>query len=311
MPNIGDSTCPRRGLITLRPAWIDAPDEFLEPLEVPTCCKTWTCNVCQKKLSAYVRMVAEYGLLTAAHSEFTTLTFALPSTSTKTRTPKRLPRNKRKNSRLPRYFSDSLENAASVASAWARFLSKLSPSLPDLSWMKVIEMTTAHQPHLHLLITSSEPIPARWRYEVTIWWYWATFGSSWITDSSPVANAHKTAAYIAKYLAKSFSTRRDLEASGFGRRYSRSRSWPVERIRMLGTLYKMWAPTREFQGGKKVSPHTWRPGEADHWRDRALATAAHPLAIRVGTDLAKELEAFRLTERTLFQMNAIRSVTDV
>ncbi len=307
-----DDACPKRGVITLYPKYLEgAPgDEWTEALEFPTSCKTWSCPVCQRKLSAYVRMVAEYGLLTAEHSEFTTCTFALPATSRRTRTPKRSPRDSRRNSVLPNYFSDNLENAHSVARVWARFLSKLSPSLPNLAWMKVIEMTAQQQPHLHLLITSSAPIPASWRYNVTIWWYWATFGGSWITHSEEVKNPYKTAAYLCKYLAKTFGDRRALQAAGFSRRYSRSRNWPVERMRLLGTLYELWMPSREINR-RKVSPHKWRKGDAHDWRGRAASTADHPLAVRVGTDLAKLLEQRRLTERTKHQIRKVRSLSDV
>ena len=93
------------------------------------------------------------------------------------------------------------------------------------------------------------------------------------------------AGYLAKYIAKSNQITAALLELGFTRTWSRSRSWPVERFRLLATVEKSW---------KKISPHY--PGDWKEMKTNRMTTKEwiewteeNPF-LSVGTDLNWEME---------------------
>ncbi len=218
--------CPKAGYVFLRAAG--------ERIVIPTTCKGWRCIPCQPKKIFVMRKTAELGCYrlqeSFGRSAFITVTYARKGLST-------------------------IRNADTVKADW-RILLKLFLRPREITMFRVVELTKAGQPHLHL-ITSWPTIGIdhltcriegkRANYgreylneccecvehELSRVWYGIT-GDSWITDVREISTAQKAGAYVANYIKKGMVTWSKLEALGFKRRYSRSNDWPVGRIWMLG-----------------------------------------------------------------------------
>ncbi len=222
--------CPRAGFVGL---W-----DGIRLYHMPTTCKTWGCSFCNPKLLALARMKIQFACLTLPRCWLTTVTYV--------------------NTGVP-----STRDASSVAKDWARFLKAFKFLHPNLSWIKVPELTKMLEPHLHLIIggvTTSTRIcrdpkkfTAAWaiadclclRHQVSRTWYNIT--GAYVADVQPVWNAHGIGNYMAKYFTKGFMAREAMEQKGFKRRYSSSRNWPKpRRLQTQGTADGAWLATRLY-----------------------------------------------------------------
>lgn len=112
-------------------------------------------------------------------------------------------------------------------------------------------------------------------------WYEAS-GDSWVVDARDVLGAFGAASYLTKYLVKDVEWFEGLRKLGFGRRYSRSRSWAFKNSVLLGTSLGLW---------KRVS-YVRKAFE----REREVKESETSwLVERVGTDISKLIR--RRTER--------------
>lgn len=82
-----------------------------------------------------------------------------------------------------------------------------------------------------------------------------------MVDCSRVQSHNRTASYIAKYLAKGVEGFKVLTDLGFGRRWSRSNSWPTSQLRLAATAREEWID-QGFYGGS--SRQLERLAEIDH-----------------------------------------------
>lgn len=170
---------------------------------VETGCKMWDCPACGPKVLSAVKMRMEYGCLRQKHLLFITLTFR-------------------------KEFDDIRESATSVGTAWRRWLYYLKklPQWKTMTWFKVIEVTKKGQPHLHLLVGGISLRKEEAARDAINAWMRATSFRSYIVDVQAVLGESGAAAYLSKYMAKGLQGRKDLQALGFSRRWSRSRNWP-------------------------------------------------------------------------------------
>lgn len=210
---------------------------------MPTNCKTWACVSCRDRLKALFQARVEAGCSALGQCAFITLTYRYVT---------------RKDG------SNSIRNVYSVRRDWRVLLKRLqrTPWMKALQWLRVIEVTKAGQPHLHLVMG---PIPGNvqlrcWRkdrYEArmfikrkgtclcfahTLSSMWERITQdSWIVDARYVLGGRHAAAYLAKYLFKGALVRERLELLGFTRRWSSSRGWPGNgRMRLLASTKKQW-----------------------------------------------------------------------
>lgn len=273
--------CPRSGFIVLGKGGTN--------VVVPTTCKTWSCAVCKKKQLALTEAKIEVG---ATRLEATgccvliTLTFV--------QGPER-----------------PQQNAVTVAAAWRRYL-YLTRHL-NLAWFRVPELTKKNQPHLHLV---AGPIPrerrircieqkhswkrAQWmhscdclEHEISALWEQANDGASWVADVRKATSPNGAADYLGKYLLKTMvNTVRDrLAALGFARRYSRSRSWPVGEVHLLGSEGEGWSMIRPTTRYSRSDHYAW-----EEFTLRALHDVDNELLIRRGDDIMIALQ-----ERTSYR----------
>lgn len=170
---------------------------------------------------------------------------------------------------------DDRINADSVGRALTELVRTLKIRSPELSWLKVVEVTKRGTPHLHLIVggltkNRSErccgedpPYSSRWIQEdcrkdclIHEWGReWFHRSGNFVVDVRKVHDAGGVAGYLSKYLTKGFLLRERLEALGFVRRWACSRNWPREKqIRLRGSLGQGWYHTevvaRSFQKEK-------------------------------------------------------------
>lgn len=206
-----------------------------EQIVFKTECKTWGCRPCAVKQTSLVKAMMTCGIYTLGTCWLISATFAVRS--------------------------GARRDAQSVSKVWKRWLSLLRPLYPNLQWFRIIEMTKKSQPHLHLIMSglglpnrraACEEWPlydSRWRnrlcrancieHELSALWFEAS-GDSWVVDARAVLGAAGASAYLGKYLSKGLANREELERMGFVRRYSRSRGWPFDRLKLVATLEKKW-----------------------------------------------------------------------
>lgn len=150
------------------------------------------------------------------------------------------------------------------------------PSLQNLKWMKVPELTERGQIHHHLV---AGPIPPNERlrcyqgkhvqarqflprmgrctcmaHQMSVLWLDIT-GDSWVVDVRPVLGAVGASHYLSKYLGKGLQDRSELIRLGYTRRWSNSRGWPGSgRLRLLRTLTYGWERVDFYgaAGGKGI-----------------------------------------------------------
>jgi hypothetical protein len=231
--------CPRGGYIVLQDI------KSTVPTVAPTSCKTWGCLSCRPKVLKRVQDIAMFGMKKCSSEGkfyFITLTFVLGS--------------------------KGIRNADFVNRVWRRWLERIRRTEPmmwrKMKWFKVIELTKKGQPHLHLLMSfgGSEPkkticddryeFKEEWmerecgkkevclKHVIGKAWAHANSGDSWVVHVGDKVTPERGVAYVTKYLTKEMWGIR-LARLGFGRRWSRSQSWPrVERLQLRGTQEGRW-----------------------------------------------------------------------
>ena len=210
-----------------------------------TKCKTWRCIVCRKSVLSYVKMRMEYGCLTLGRFYLITVTFQAES--------------------------ESAKDAAHVRARWEQLIRFLKQRSPNLTWMKIVELTKKGVPHLHLLVggvgkrtDSCAPKGYEFKFNVhTIhqrcakdcliheWsraWY-AVTGDSFVVHARKGYSPARLANYLGKYLVKGFYQREDLKEMGFERRWSCARNWPrPEKLETITSANGGWAKTQIVSG---------------------------------------------------------------
>ena len=144
--------------------------------------------------------------------------------------------------------------------AWSSPIQK-QPKEKRLKWLRVMEVTKKMMPHWHM-VAGTIPDDQRIRcwgdrldikdYErrfadceclahtFSRAWY-AVTGDSYIVHAIPVLGAKGGAAYMAKYVSKTFGMEGRLKALGMARRWSSSRGWPGSgRMRLAPSAEGGW-----------------------------------------------------------------------
>lgn len=272
--------CPRAGVI-----WLQT--EANQRYWMETKCSTWRCRGCREAVLSRFKFQVESGLLLEKDSYFITFTFRLAS-------------------------NGIVRDADSVGMVWRRFLRRFRELHPKMGWLKVIELTENGMPHLHVAMTGlglrktaclgklhkwPEDFPYQdclfncLEHEISRIWRECS-GDSYITHCMPIVGAVGAAAYMAKYVGKSMYDFDPLADLGFGRRWSKSNTWPgSKRVRLRGTIEKKWMRV------------AWSRGLLDA-TDRKLAEERNSRAYwmeRVGDEksllMEKRLNRRRLKER--------------
>lgn len=269
------SECPRGGWI-----WLTANDG--RRIVMPTSCKTWSCRGCRDRLKNLFQMRVELGVSVLRHCAFTTFTY-------------------RQGEGLQR-------SAQSVREDWKELWRRLKKSDllgENLKWLRVVELTKKHQPHLHVVMG---PIKRRIRcygregikaavfnqrrgcdclsHELSEVWRGIT--ESWIVHTVPVVGARGAGKYLQKYMAKGHGQREELEAMGFSRRWSSSRGWPGSgRVRLRRTVEGGWKNVDFLRKNQRG------------FGSIKLEDKESDLYERVGTDLAVALGARNQRERVV------------
>lgn len=232
------SKCPRGGSI-----WLVSSEGSVK---MPTTCKTWRCKGCRDRLKSVFSARVEAGVYSLGRCAFMTLTYKMTS--------------------------DSQRDALSVRKDWQEFWRRYkAKKYPKVQWLRVVEITKKGQPHLHVVMGPIEGrincygdkrIDARLfteamgncdclSHRMSELWLGVT-GDSWHVHTMLVRGAGRAGAYLFKYMAKTLTTWADLEALGFKRRYSNSKSWPGRgRVRLQGSLEKRWYK-RIFSNGQPI-----------------------------------------------------------
>ena len=186
---------------------------------MPTTCKTWRCAICSRKMLSLFRMRVEAGALTLGQCAFMTITYKVAD--------------------------DRRAVAEYVKEDWRKLLRQSSNLRHPTQWLKVTELTKKQMPHHHLILGPVKGklrcygpdnwTPGRFQsraascgclsHRVSRDWL-AITGDSWNTHVTPVLGAAGAAAYLAKYVKKTFGDRHELATLGIIRRWSSSRGWP-------------------------------------------------------------------------------------
>lgn len=271
-----ERSCNKKGIAWLTVREDDGSDETIA---IATTCKTKACLACQPKLTSLFRMIVEYGLRSSIQHRFYFTTFTY-------RAGKNLQRD-----------------VESVKADWRKMLLWFSTAFPTMvKWIRVIELTKAMQPHLHVIIGFSHGneraacetkarYDAEWlsrscdclEHRLSAAWL-NIVGDSYVVDCKEIGSASWAASYLSKYVAKAFIHSEAFVALGFKRSWSRSRTWGVERLQLATTKQGGWHRV-EFTAGTSTSAYP-REGSAAWW---LKSTEQHPLRARVGTELALEL----------------------
>lgn len=268
---------------------------------IKTTCKVKRCLACQSKLTALFKMLVEYQLVTSTQESFYFITLTYRA-------------------------GPSLQrDARYVAATWTRLLWWFKSRFgTGLKWVRVIELTKARQPHLHVILSfgpgSSSLVPRcerkarydlKWRnkvcecleHRISAAWKRIT-GDSYVVDVRDVDISH--AGYLAKYVAKSYIHTEAFRALGFHRSWSRSRTWKVDRLQLETTARNGWYRVL-FSYGQESG--FGLDGPDIRWEVKHGETS--PLRRRVGTEMARELQ-FRNEDRAakreiLKQMEVLRA----
>ncbi len=268
-------SCPRGGLVCLVPG--DGPRLFLK-----TTCKTWRCKGCRDRLLNLVKMRIVYGVELLKPTWFITLTFrtaTLPESSLTDQT--------------------TIRNAESVARVWSRFWSLYRRRHPKRStpWFRVIELTKRGQPHLHLVVGGLGVNKLAIEREWSFLWLQASKDSHivWATECF---GANGAAGYLTKYMVKAFGEREELLQLGFHRRWSRSRDWPGDKLRLTGTEQEVW---------HRVDWIHKSHSQADMWAQWAEEDidSPSPHLVRVGTEMALYLDNRRRRKSRMKEVQAL------
>jgi len=262
--------CPKRGYIRLKShAGVVAYYE--------TCCKSWRCSSCQKKVKALVVDRIEYGAnLIPGPLWFITLTFQTG-------------------------FS-KLRDARSVERAYRAWCALMSRRWPNLSWFKVVEWTKRRQAHLHLIVggVSTEGVrtcikdrdrrgkvlrvscsypKSCLEHQISSLWLSST-RDSYIVSCGAVVGPRGIAQYMSKYVTKDMYVWDRRGVDGFKRRWSCSRNWPrYEKLELRATADgEGWneAAWSQYERGYAIAQFYGDTENTD------------PSFERVGSDRAKE-----------------------
>lgn len=217
-----EKECSRSGYVQLREKTVGIK------YAISTVCKTWGCDYCAGIKIQEFKDRVEYGASNLGPCWFITLTL--------------------------RTVDGVLRDVRYVARIWAKFWylwRKKYPGEKTPPWMKVVEATDAGQPHLHLIVGSLRTSSRRAIHrEWSDLWKEAT-GDSYVVWVTPVVGASGAGAYLAKYMAKDFASRKALEELGFSRRWSASQNWPRGKVELVGTAEEQWdEKSRRFYPGK-------------------------------------------------------------
>lgn len=231
------AACPKQGSMRLV-SWDG------ESATVRTNCKTWRCTSCCVRMMNLFKMRIESGCLTLGRCALITLTYQADS---------------------PR-----LADVRCVEKDWKALWRRLKGRRESrLKWMRVMEVTRRMIPHYHLVAGPVEGRVRCYRDRLLVGPYLKHFsscdclshrlarewqevtGDSYIVHAMEVTGARGAAAYLGKYLLKTFGAEGRLAALGMKRRWSSSRGWPGSgRLRMKVTDEKLWR--------RKLS--YWTPG---------------------------------------------------
>ena len=274
------SICPRGGFV-----WLTTHPG--ETVVLPTTCKTWDCRGCRDRLMALFTMRVEVGVLALGPCAFMTITY--------------------------RQGENAQRDALSAATDWKelwRRLRRYHPTIGEMKWLRVTELTKRSQPHFHVVLGpvtgrvrcyGSEGLePARFKallgtcdclaHVVSGVWLGVT-SDSWIVDATPVVGPGGSGRYLAKYMRKGSLNRGALERLGFHRRWSSSRGWPGSgRIRLRQTVEGGWRRADFSQAGA-------------YWF--AAQPTDHRLLDRVGNDLALVLGEKRHRKASLAYLKKV------
>lgn len=278
-----EQECNRRGFV-----WLNAPSGG--HVIIATKCKTWSCRVCQRSLSALFRARVEIGVSRLGRCAFITAT----------------------------YKAEGREDLLADASAkdWRAFLRRLERSgQKPQAWMKVTELTKKKVPHHHILVG---PVQGRIRcysgdsFDVRtfrkrldqgcnclshVWaraWFGVT-GDSYIVHATPVISATGAGNYLEKYMGKSHLLRDALVDRGFIRRWSNSRTWPG------GGRLRLWQTTHG--GWEKQTFNAYRPSTS------LIRTSSKRLLRRDGENLTLLMASKRNLRATVGRMKRMANVT--
>ena len=260
--------CPRKGYSVLR-------RKFQNPLLIETRCKMKRCVPCGPAVRAHVALKAEIGSWIRGGSYFITITNKMGTGLQK--------------------------DAASVQEDWRRFLYLFKRKYPEMTekmhWMKVVELTKAGQPHLHVIVTGLPGgivdrckgrknerewvVQGCWQrtgtcllHAVAKTWLETTKGSSWVCDASKVRSASSAGNYVGKYITKAYEGT-ELAKLGFKRVWSASQGFaPDLRVRLAGAVAGKWTKVEHFFS--KYDQSDW----LDRGRnDPDLKLVGHPLVM--------------------------------
>lgn len=269
---------------------IDGSDE---DVVLETVCHVKRCLACQPKLAGLFKMLVEYGMKFSAPERFYFITLTY-----------------RQGKKLQR-------DADYVRGTWRRLLSWIRSKYgKGVKWLRVIELTKQMQPHLHVILSfglGRENIRARCERKAKYDGAWlakvcdclehvfskrwhlitsdgrCTYGGKECESCTYVVDARDAlegdAWYLAKYVAKGFIHSDAFVRLGFSRSWSRSRSWPGERLQLETTAAKDWRRV-EFGFGRAGAFGVDR----DTMRERVERGKESPLRRRVGTELARILQ---------------------
>jgi len=292
-----EALCPRRGY-----AWL-IEKTFGHEIVVATNCKVWACLPCRDRNLAAVKLRIEYGSLMVSHSCLITLTYKFGGGST-------------------------LMQGPVVERHLRKLFSRLKIWWPNLSWMKVPELTRQNQVHLHLVVGGIPDEMAcerdakydrKWRSEgsclcvehrVARLWHDITGGGghslaecgraqpcSYVVDARAIVSPREASAYLGKYLVKGLGQRRELFRRGFVRRWASSRNWPKANLLTRGSARSRW------HGGGYI-------GGYDEKLERAAEKdSGHYLLERVGSDSAVAFDKANIKRAKISRMK--RKVRDL
>lgn len=273
-------TCPRAGYVIL---W-----NGIRPYITTTTCKTWRCRVCRQSLLALARMKVQYGILTSGPCVLTTLTYVNAGES-------------------------SIRHASTVRLDMEYLLRALRHHNPNLSWMKVPELTKKGQVHLHVVMSgiTGQTDPCRdphryspkWaiqdcgciRHQISHIWFERT--GAYVTDCVPVYNERGLGNYLGKYFTKGYMDREALQDLGFHRRYSSSKNWPKpRRLTLQGTADGRWR--KIYVLDKRTLDNAWLKNRAQMDSSAAIMQP-HGDDILIGIKKAQHRRSYKSFITTL------------
>lgn len=230
--------CPKRGFALMR-------DTVGKWIGVPVTCNNWGCAGCRQRNRARIAEMVQYSTTIVGPLYFISVTYEAVRRAT--------------------------PDAKVVMVNWRNLLKRLKRNNPEryqkMAWFRVIELTKAGVPHLHLLVGNLGLIPLvdcrpkhlRKKYNrrdiengcvrgcLTHEWCSEWLGvtsDSFVCFAEAVYSPGGAGYYLTKYMLKSFEEREAYAVLGFTRRYDTSQNWPRPKVSYVGTALKLWTATR-------------------------------------------------------------------